>query len=141
MSDTTYGNEVLLRPEYCSNPENDFEFAREKDMLFEVDMNSIEVAYRSISFFKNKVLLFINVFPSTLIHPDFMTRLEEIEQILTNDSISNIFKINEGEKKDDIESLHGVIGKLKNKGYLIALDDTGKDNSTLNTVLEINPIF
>lgn len=138
-----YGYEVLLRCEFIKNPELLFQYAIAKNKLFELDTSSIFIAlsmygdYRSIRHIK----LFLNVYPSTLIHPSFHKFLDKLNN---NPSLSKklIFEVNEAEKVSDMDSLKKAVNLIKAKlGYTFALDDVGKGDSSLRAIIELEPDY
>lgn len=138
-SKNIYGYEVLLRAENFSSPETFFQYAKDQNALFDLDMSSIEKACNTDYKIFGEALLFINVFPSTLIHPEFISRMQKIEEASTFVSKQIVFEISEAERKHDFELLSDVVDTLKKEGYLIALDDIGKGDATLRSIFEYEP--
>ncbi|MGY0694728.1 EAL domain-containing protein [Virgibacillus sp. FSP13] len=137
-----YGYEVLLRSEQFPNPEFLFNYAKEQDQLFDLDMKSI---HKALTTFNKEAAhleglhLFINIFPSTLISPDFHYQLQQLKSEVNISPDSIVFEINEAEKMPDLAVLNRAIMELKRQGFVIAIDDIGKGESSLKTVLELEP--
>ncbi|MEC5422901.1 EAL domain-containing protein [Virgibacillus sp. C22-A2] len=137
-----YGYEVLLRSQEIQNPEILFNYAKEKNQLFELDMRSILSACENFN--KNSSLLsglyiFINVFPSTLINPDFYERMQRLANVMSLRPESIVFEINESEKGTDMQALKTGISAIKRLGFLVALDDIGKGESTVQSIVQLEP--
>lgn len=137
-----HGYEVLLRSNNFSNPELFFKQAKEQNILFELDMGSI---FKACETFKQKklrlkdVYLFINIFPSTLVNSEFYTQLNKLKSMMEIIPGHIVIEINEAEKKEDLLKLQEVVSELKSQGFLIALDDLGKGESTLQSVIDLKP--
>ncbi|MDQ0352520.1 EAL domain-containing protein (putative c-di-GMP-specific phosphodiesterase class I) [Alkalibacillus filiformis] len=140
-----FGVEILFRSSLFSNPQRAFQKAKELNKLYELETTSISKAITDIHL--NSIQgqipdhLFINVYPSTLIHDDFVKTMKNlIEQ--TSISASNIvFEINEEELITDHYSLHNAASNLKEEGFHIAVDDFGKGYGSIQTVIEIEPSY
>ncbi|OLO38169.1 hypothetical protein BTR23_11750 [Alkalihalophilus pseudofirmus] len=138
------GFEVLLRSKLFPNPEATFIEARKEKKLYELDSGSIHKAistYRSAGLTKSKGKLFLNIFPSTLLHPNFPTFLNKIiaDDVLHSQQI--VLEISESEINNKIDELKQKVSVLKNLGFLIAIDDTGKGYSNAQSIVELDPDF
>lgn len=145
------GYEVLLRTKCATNPEKIFQEAKKENQLFELDSLSIRKAVRT--FFsevsQKDGYLFINVFPSSIIHPKFPSLLNTViaeKNIYSQqDSIHTkiVFEIAESEMISDVhfETFKERIAQIKEHGILIAIDDIGKGFNTLQLLIEIAPNF
>ncbi|WP_078430927.1 EAL domain-containing protein [Alkalihalobacterium alkalinitrilicum] len=138
------GFEVLLRSKLFPNPEATFIEARKEKKLYELDSGSIHKAistYRSAGLTKSKGKLFLNIFPSTLLHPNFPTFLNKIiaEDVLLSQQI--VLELSESEINNKMDELKQKIAVLKNFGFLIAIDDTGKGYSNAQSIVELDPDF
>ncbi|MED5052948.1 EAL domain-containing protein [Anoxybacillus rupiensis] len=133
-----FGYEALLRCEFFQNPECLFQWAMAEDKLYDLDICSIDRALTS--FYVEHTQLFVNAYPSTITHPSFPDFLEKIR----NCSFSNrniVLEINEAQKVSDVGLLKEKIRFLKSKKYAIALDDFGKGETSMRTVMELEPDF
>lgn len=138
-NDRIQGYEVLLRSETFQNPELFFRQAMEQDRLFELDMLSVSKAIQMIERIKSDSVFYINVFPSTLVNPNFLSEMEKVIENTNLSSGSIVFEISEAEETTDMALLKKIIGKLKEQDFFIALDDFGKGESTLKSILELEP--
>lgn len=132
------GFEALLRSTSGQSPELIFRSARLAGQLYELDILSIQKAVSS--FFSNSdntsgaPILFINVFPSTLLHSAF---LKWINKLLVSYSfvchriVLEINETSEEEKMWDIGRLGRIIQNLRQLGFLIALDDVGSGAASI----------
>lgn len=136
------GYEFLLRSETIKNPELLFQTVSHPNQLLELDMKSIFKAIETINshytFFENK-LLFLNVFPATLMENSFLQGLLNILSKTTIKTSSIVLEINESANGSNISALKEVICLYKKHGFIIALDDVGKGDSTVMALLEIEP--
>lgn len=137
--DKIFGFEVLLRSSDGRKPEHIFAAAKLENTLYELDTQSIFHACKTGLKVFGHVNLMINVYPSTMVHPDFLPFLKEMRELLGFTPSNLIFEINESEKKEDVNTLFSVICELKRDGYLIALDDIGKGDATLHSMIEYEP--
>ncbi|WP_164670249.1 EAL domain-containing protein [Virgibacillus doumboii] len=83
--------------------------------------------------------IFINVFPATLLESSFYILLQRMNSFIDTDSRNIVFELNEVEKDMDLSKIKLVVNEIRKKGFLIALDDIGKGESTLKSILEIKP--
>ncbi|MGG0716991.1 EAL domain-containing protein [Robertmurraya massiliosenegalensis] len=136
------GYEFLLRSETIKNPELLFQTASHANQLLELDMKSVFKAIETINshytYFKTK-LLFINVFPATLMESSFLQGLLNILSKTTIKTNSIVLEINESANGKNISALKEAICLYKKHGFIIALDDVGKGDSTVMALLEIEP--
>lgn len=114
--------------------------ARINKRLFELDTASIINA--ALTFCNSKVngSLFINIFPSTMLHPSF-TEILEILFLTKNITKNIIFEINEVEKINDYQALRKVIALIREHGFGIAFDDVGKEYASIQTLIEFESDF
>ncbi|WP_066307790.1 EAL domain-containing protein [Bacillus sp. FJAT-29814] len=145
------GFEALLRSSSSLDPTIIFDEAIEVKQLFELDSRSIQKAVRTYltegSGIKGK--LFLNVYPSTIIHPQFLKFLYNI--MLEKENLSQqvnvpfeiVFEISESEDMSDInmQIFKDRIRKIKENGILIAIDDIGKGFVPTQLLVEIEPNF
>lgn len=139
-SENIFGYECLIRSKHFSNPEAFFEKAKEENKRHELDMNSIKKAMDF--YFQNEMyeaLLFINIFPSTLLHPSFksfITSLTSNTRIIPNRVVFEIL-----EEEADLLALKKEVFYLKDLGFGIAIDDVGKGAASLEHIIELQPQF
>lgn len=137
------GFESFLRSEFYLNPVQIFQLARKTNILYEMDTGSI---FKSISEFFEQFrmsnrLLFVNIFPSTLLNPAFPTFLEQLSKRIKIPQQQIVFEINEAESIEDIRPLLEMVTHLRNCDFLIAVDDVGKGDSAIQKIIELDPDF
>jgi EAL domain-containing protein (putative c-di-GMP-specific phosphodiesterase class I) len=143
------GYEVLFRTNFASNPEIAFQEAKRENQLFELDSLSLQKAVRS--YFsegpQKDGYLFINVFPSSILHPQFPSILKTImaeKSIYSHhENIKIVLEITESEKIADayFEAFKERIAQIKEHDILIAIDDIGKGYNAFQLLIEIAPNF
>ncbi|MCP1312411.1 EAL domain-containing protein [Paenibacillus tyrfis] len=138
------GFEALLRSTTCQSPELLFRAARSAGRLYELDTTSFMRAintFNKADFDNPSLLIFLNVFPSTLLNPTFF------DIICENLSLKSPFRrivleINEANEEDkmwEVPLLGQVIRELRQYGFLIALDDVGSGAASLQKIIEYEP--
>jgi len=137
-----HGFEALLRSSPKQNPEKLFQLAEAENKLFQLDMHSIFLACDM--FYEQKALsdacfLYVNIYPSTLLNPNFYDELKTLKSKMKFRSASIVLEINEAEKMVHANVLSEIIEELKNQGFLIAIDDFGKGSSSLRSIVELEP--
>lgn len=133
-----FGYEALLRCKFFQNPESLFQLAIEKNRLYDLDCCSIYHALTSVNV--QNIKFFVNVYPSTMVHPSFPDFLEKLKSLrFSNQNI--VFEINEAEKISDMSLFKRAVHYWKDKGYAIALDDYGKGESSLRIIKQLHPDF
>ncbi|MFB5191904.1 EAL domain-containing protein [Alicyclobacillus fastidiosus] len=138
------GYEALLRSEPPISPEGLFRFAEKTNRLYQLDTESILLACASFSSsdrIKRDAELFLNIFPSTLVHPFFGSLLEEMVSNHAVLRIRIVFELGESEVIRDMGALRDAISCLHENGFRIAIDDVGKGMFSLQKILELEPDF
>ncbi|MBP1990186.1 EAL domain-containing protein [Paenibacillus eucommiae] len=146
MTGHVFGYEALLRSITNQSPETLFRAARAADCLNDLDILSIKKAisayFTETTFTSSAPLLFINVFPSTLLHPAFDEFLHEglsHYPPLDKRIVLEINEANEEDKMWEIRLLGQKIRGLRQSGFLIALDDVGSGAASLKKIIEYEP--
>nr|WP_281419869.1 EAL domain-containing protein [Evansella tamaricis] len=142
--DKMFGVEALLRSSNYPNPETMFKEARKLKQLHELDMKSIHKAilsYLEAGSETNRGYLFLNVYPSTILHPKFIPFLTAVISNTVVKSQQIILEISEGEIKEEFEMLKRKITSLKELGIGLAIDDVGKGFSNIKSIIELEPDF
>ncbi|MBO0961043.1 EAL domain-containing protein [Neobacillus sp. MM2021_6] len=136
------GSEILLRSDYGS-PEVIFQEAKMANRLFELEKKSLlKLFHTYINGSELKESLFINVYPSTIMHPDFPLLIKTIVNLISANLIHKItFEIIEAERVVHFALLKERIKYLKKSGFQIAIDDIGKGWSSLSMIIEIQPNY
>lgn len=135
------GYEVLLRSKTFSNPELFFHYAIKSNQLYRLDCLSIYKALRTFRPNGSKAKLFLNIFPSTILHKEFINFIGKLhsENLLTNQHI--IFELSEGETIQELALLKDRVEFLKELGIKIAFDDIGKGKSYIQDMIELEPEY
>lgn len=139
------GYESLSRGPKNSNfysPLSLIKIAEEENKLWELELlfrkKAIEKAY---SLDKNK-LLFINVDPNIIKNSKFEKEFTSCYLEKYNISPQSIiFEITERTAIEDYKKFSSILKNYTDKGYRIAIDDTGSGYSGLKTILEIKPNY
>lgn len=141
--DIVIGYESLIRSEQIKNPQLLFALAEKQQKLFELDVSSI---IESIYCFNQLIpaqfatlYLTVNIYPSTIVNPYFLYLIDDVMGKVNLPPSSIIFELNEAETVENIKELQKSIGYLKRAGFIIALDDLGKGQSSLRIALEVEP--
>lgn len=143
--DTIFAYEAFIRTKPFTDPLKLFYEARNMGLLYNLDTASIANAIKEYPYgHLDKYLLFVNVFPSTIIHPDFP---EFIDGLLRNyEEIKSkvVFEINE----DSVEEhywgeppFRKRLSFLRDKGFFIAYDDLTYTPSSIRKIHHFVPDF
>ncbi|MDR4889929.1 EAL domain-containing protein [Fredinandcohnia sp. QZ13] len=137
------GTEFLFRKNH-ENPELIFRRAKELNRLFELDTASIRKAF--FSYFSSGLslteeLLFVNVYPSTILNPQFPSFIESLLQAFPNSRFRSVFEIVESEVIENINLIKERVRFLQKLGYFIAIDDIGHGWASLCTLIELEPNY
>ncbi len=139
----TFGYEGLIRSKYAKNPQTLFDGALHSNRLSKLDLGSLFMAIdhlNGIFFeFKEKNQFFLNIYPSTLMSKDFISKIALFIESKEIPPEQFVLELNESESIDDFLALKMVIKDLQSLGIQIALDDIGKEDSSFNRVLELDP--
>ncbi|MCL6587829.1 MAG: EAL domain-containing protein [Anoxybacillus sp.] len=138
------GYESLFRCTFVNSPDLLFNFANTNGSLYILDIASIKNSIKTFSLYRkhesvNNVFLSLNVYPSTVANRAFPKILEQLigEFSLSNQQV--VLEINESERIENLDKMLQNISLLKQKGFIIALDDVGKGEYSLQALIEIDP--
>lgn len=141
-----YSYESLMRCQKNLNPIQLFRLAMQQDCLYELDTLGIENSVQTFSKLTGgkESILFLNVFPSTLLHASFLPFIEEL--ILENHipSTAVVLEINEAKEEEkiwEVRALRDVVTILRQGGFRIALDDVGEGAASLKKIIKIEPDY
>ncbi|WP_230876255.1 EAL domain-containing protein [Paenibacillus validus] len=141
------GYEALIRSTSGIGPNALFQGAIEQNRLYQLDTWSIDHALSSFFFSpvaQEDGLLFINLFPSTIIADAFPLFVNDLRRRLLSFVHRIVLEINESITEEPIWSnpvFMQRIKDLRNNGFLIALDDVGEGTTTFRKIFEISPDF
>jgi EAL domain-containing protein (putative c-di-GMP-specific phosphodiesterase class I) len=142
-----FGYEALLRfsDESLKDIEYVFEQIREEGYFYEVDTLSIYYAIKNMPILLlGNALLFINVYPSTIIHDQFESFIHKLMQEFPEYKGKIVFELSETSKEEgswDIPTLKEMVNQLRKIGIMIALDDVGKGVANLQKIIDYSPDF
>lgn len=141
---TVLGYEALLRNKSFNNPEHYFSYVKNLGCLYHCDTLSIR---RAIKTFNNSDLtgvLFLNVFPSTLLHKNFEIEMIDIFKSYPSIKGKVVFELNENLDESLLWNNNEIIDKtnlIKKLGCKIAIDDVGEGAASLKNVISLSPDF
>lgn len=140
------GHEALIRSKGKIEPNQLFQQAQDEGCLLELDLYSI---HRAVSnYFEMKLddtlLLFVNIFPSTLADSQFPIFIDQLVLTYGKRCSRIVFEINETILQSSIWNQRDFLRHicyLRECGFLFALDDVGEGTTTLKRMVEITPHF
>jgi len=136
-SNTIIGYEALLRDasKLQVSPVDIFKEAEKKGLQNVLDLISIETAYAS---FKDRAsILFLNIFPTTLLWSEFLSWWDEHIQYQDNIALELL----ENKPINDWKRLKEVTKELQSRGVKIVIDDLGGGYSFLQQWIELSPDY
>jgi EAL domain-containing protein (putative c-di-GMP-specific phosphodiesterase class I) len=140
---TIFAYEAFLRVGF--NPEAFFQHVSKSNQLFEVDtlsiLHSITGFYKDNKSIENLPLLFINVFPSTILNPQFPRFIQFLLKQMDGKQHQLVLELNEAEEIQDLSLFRKVLSGLRWEGIRFALDDVGKGDSFFPKLIELEPEF
>lgn len=136
--------EALLRSKENGNPEVLFQLVKETNALLELDTQSLY--YAILTFFRSSdreggELLFVNIFPSTIVEATFPAFIQEVVRDFEPYLNQIVLEINESIMEGKIWNepifLQRIMD-LRDIGFLIALDDVGKGRQPSEKLLRLH---
>lgn len=137
------GYEGFFRSKLLVNTQDIVSFARQTNNLYKFDTCSLSTTLSTFPE-QNDIssnLIFVNVFPSSLLHPSFFNFLDDLLNRISIPCHRIVFEINETEKIENMNLFKKVVYRLRNYGFLIAVDDLGKGESDILKIIELEPQF
>ncbi|MEK5389812.1 EAL domain-containing protein [Margalitia sp. FSL K6-0131] len=142
---TIFAYEAFIRTNPFTDPLELFYQARNMGVLYELDTASISNAVKEYPYgHLDKYLLFVNVFPSTIIHPDFPAFINGLLRNYEEIKHRVVFEINEDPAEDHYwEEPHfkNRLSFLRDKGFFIAYDDLTYTQSSIRKIHHYVPDF
>ncbi|NSL51737.1 EAL domain-containing protein [Calidifontibacillus erzurumensis] len=142
-SGNIYAYEMLTRgPEHTAyeNPIHLFTIARQTDMLYDLELLVMEKAFKQVHDLGGRHRVFINLTPISLGNLQFV---EDISSLLEKYPLVNpeqiVIELTERESIDDVQDICTPIRLLREKGFRIAVDDTGAGYASLHTISKVMP--
>jgi len=140
-TESVLGYEALVRDKSPNgfSPIEIFKLADQENCRNSLDRQLLFAAFNSIKSIKKTdvCMLFLNVFPSTLLEPDFLPWW--IDNFTGNSSV--VLEITENEPVSDWSKLKYTVYELRNIGIKIALDDMGAGYSSFRRWIELDPDY
>jgi EAL domain-containing protein (putative c-di-GMP-specific phosphodiesterase class I) len=143
-----FGYEALLRfPNGYGegNIEQVFAAARTDGTLYELDTRSFAQAISRFPLNKlSEGLLFLNLYPSTLLHPHFpffMNQLVKTYPFVCGRVVIELNETKEEESCWELPEFKNRITLVKDLGFAIALDDVGTGATGLQKIIEFSPNY
>ena len=131
------GYEALLRnaSQLKVSPTDIFKEAEKKGCENILDLLSIKTAIES--FECESKLLFLNIFPSTLLQKNFLSWWD----INVPSSMTAVLELLESESIRNWKALRKITSELQTRGVKIAVDDMGRGYSFYQQWIELDPDF
>ncbi|KGX93770.1 diguanylate phosphodiesterase [Pontibacillus halophilus JSM 076056 = DSM 19796] len=145
-TEEVYGYEALLRSSNQKNPELLFRHAMNDNLLYKLDTTSIEKALHAYSAVPQQATIFINIFLSTLLHPNFIRFMDSVRSKMDTSfgPPSIVFELNEAKEEEemwDVPHLQERIQQVREMGIHFAIDDFGQGAASLKKAVELNPDY
>lgn len=137
----TIGYEALFRSGAYATPESAYDQAMKSNQLYELDISSIDKAVHSFVHIQDAMThkkLFVNAYPSTILHPQFATHMDALLNLAREKERPVVLEIIESEEINDFSKLAEVVRALKQEGLQIAVDDFGKGGDNINRTIEVD---
>lgn len=130
--------EALCRPslEILRNPQLLFETAERAGHILPLGRMCRPVALKAIGDLPENISLFINLHPHE-VHDPLLLDDPTLESVAAR----VVLEITEAAEIHDLDRLRGIISKLRDHGFRLAIDDLGAGYSGLNTLASIQPDF
>src|SRR5437879_1184795 len=127
------GNEALARFRDGKPPERWFETAHAADLGVDLEMLALSRALGALPLASGGFIS-INVSPATLLSPMLTFALKEGAA-----TVQIVLELTEHTPIDDYAPLQCVLGRLRDLGILVAVDDLGSGFASLRHVLHLRP--
>jgi EAL domain-containing protein (putative c-di-GMP-specific phosphodiesterase class I)/GGDEF domain-containing protein len=124
------------------SPVNMFETARACDLTFELDQHCRRRALRTAHDLPLPYRLFINVVPASMYDTDFQgTSLIRLLEGLGLSPERIVLEVSEQYAIENYALFVEALQNFTQLGFSIAVDDIGKDNSSLEAIAHLNPRY
>jgi EAL domain-containing protein (putative c-di-GMP-specific phosphodiesterase class I) len=137
------GFEALARPWWIVSipPEMFFQRAVDFGISYEVDMAAIQCAMDMFWYRRNQqTTLFFNALPTTVLHPDFVKKLECV--LLASGAPASQLVLDLTESVPyDVSKLTDTVKAVRSMGIRVALDDVGRGSASLSAIAHVEPDF
>ncbi|EMT45462.1 EAL domain-containing protein [Anoxybacillus flavithermus] len=140
-----FGYEALLRITDGIRVEQLFQQARTEGCLYEVDTMAIESSIYCFPFANfPKQLLFINVYPSTVLDDRFLPFIDELIRKYPGIKERIVFELSETDEERELWTNNALKEKLKtikSHGFFIAIDNVGESTFTFENMMQLQPDY
>ncbi len=119
-----------------------FNVAEETNLSVQLDRVCRRVAFRNIKGFLSNLKLFINSNPKTI--EDMGNNRASLLALFEENEISPyniVLEVTERSAINNLKEFEKLLGKLRETGVKIAVDDAGSGYSSLNTIASLQPDF
>src|SRR5690625_5174916 len=132
------GVEYLFRKSsYSENLNHFFQGEKERGNSYKLNMLSMRKAFSTYSFQLMSGVLFLNVIPSTIMHPDFPEQLTELVRNKRMSSKNIVLDVIELDEINDRNKFIERVKYVKSFDFMIALSNVDKDLTTLYALIEL----
>ncbi|GGJ58261.1 EAL domain-containing protein (putative c-di-GMP-specific phosphodiesterase class I) [Anoxybacillus voinovskiensis] len=142
---TSFGYEALLRIKGGVQVEQLLQQARNEGCLYEVDTMAIESSIRCFPFMNfQKQLLFINVYPSTILDDRFLPFVRELLRKYPEIKGRIVFELSETNAERELwanDALKETLQTMKSHGFFIAIDSVGESAFTFENMMNLQPDY
>ncbi|QHE54002.1 EAL domain-containing protein [Pontibacillus sp. HMF3514] len=139
-----FGYEALLRSDYLKSPAHLFKVAMKSNILYHLDTTSIEKALSIYRKQHQQEKLFLNVFISTLLNPNFVEFMEKLLLHAPQNAPKIVFEMNEAIEEEEMWASSILLERVaifRSMGIEFAIDDFGQGTASLRNTLEIEPEY
>lgn len=125
------------------NPEILFSYASRKERLWETDLLCIKAALLEATRLKlqGRSRLFINTQPRSMTNPSFAPVVIDLVQEAGFQNSEIVFELTEQQTIVNPQAFAKTLGKLRDQGFQIALDDYGVGFANLRLVQDLRPEY
>ncbi|WP_257535883.1 EAL domain-containing protein [Metabacillus litoralis] len=117
-----------------------FSLARQSNLIYDLELLVLEKAFHLIHSVGCMDDVFLNFTPITLGNKRFIPGLEKLLTRYPDiEPRRMIFEVTERDSIEGLKFFHDNIKQLRQKGFRIAVDDTGAGYSSLHTISELLP--
>lgn len=139
-----FGYEALLRSDYLKNPAHLFKVAMKSNILYHLDTTSMEKAFSIYRKQAQQEKLFLNVFISTLLNPNFVEFIDNLLRNAPKCAPNIVFELNEAIEEEEMWAspiLLERVNTFRSMGIEFAIDDFGQGTASFRNTLEIEPEY
>ncbi|WP_409300726.1 EAL domain-containing protein [Peribacillus sp. SCS-155] len=140
-----FAYEAFIRTDPFKNPLTIFTYARNEGLLYEVDTASMVNAINEYpAHYFARYSLFLNVFPSSIVHPEFPAFVKLLMADRPEIKYRIVFEINEDIREQSIWGRKDFLSRLRflrAHGFKIALDDLLITKQAVQMIKQFRPDF